>query len=218
MPIMPPMQPGAGGPEGLPPEEAEGGAPPPPPEAGPVTPGGGPSRDEGEMDEKQLDSFMDKALQVIYGGKTEDGKVNDAVADMLRRHDDPTQALADTAARVSSRIHAGAQEANFSLDPAVVFAATMQIVEELATMAGEEGIYDYGQDEVNAAATRAGESLYAMTEDQGGVFSQEEAMSDAGDLTKASQSGEMDQAIKQLEGGAGQPAPQGGGPIMGMAQ
>lgn len=197
MPLMPApaMQPPPGG--QVPPEAAA----PPPEDTGPIIPSRGPARDEGVMDEQQLEQFLDKSFQVIYGGQTPNGQVNPAVADQLRRNDDPTQALADTAARVASRIVSGAQESNFSLDPAVVFSGLMELVGELATIAGTEGIYDYDQGEINAAATRAGESLYGMVQGTG-LISQEEMMADAGAIVEASQTGEMDQALTDLERGA----------------
>ena len=164
--------------------------------------------------------FVEKSFELIYGGKTKDGELSAPISTMLRRDaNDPAQALANTAAHVASAVFASAHDGNFSLDPAAVFAGMMEVIGELASVAGIEGIYDYGQDEVDAAAVKAGEALYAMTADQGGLVSQEEAMMDSGDLAQASQSGELDEALRQIQQASPSTgaAPVGAG-IMGDAQ
>ena len=172
-----------------------------------------PAHDAGALEDEQVDQFVDKGLQVIYGGKSADGQINEPIANMLRRNNgDPAQSLADTAARVASMIIAGAQESNFSLDPAAAFAGMMQIVGELATVAGDEGIYDYAQDEIDQAAVRAGETLHGLSPD---FFGQEEAMLEADDIAQASKTGELDEAIGALQSTGG--APVGGG-MMGEGQ
>ena len=94
----------------------------------------------------------------------------------------------------------------------------MELVGELASVATEEGIYDYSQQETDAAAVRAGEALYGLTQDLG-FFNQEEAMQDAGAIAEASQSGELDQAITAMEqSGQGAAPPGAGAPIMGMGR
>ena len=203
MPLMPqageagqPPPPSEGAPPGAPP----GGAPPEV-QSGPPPPASRPARSEGDVDPQQVEMFVEKSFELIYGGKTEDGELNAPIAAMLRRDaNDPTTALAKTAANIASSVFASAADGNFSIDPAAAFAGMMEVVGELATVAGMEGIYDFGQDEVDAAAVRASEALYAMTAEQGGgLVSQEEAMMDAGDIAQSSQSGELDEAIRQIQ-------------------
>lgn len=226
MPLLPPTgaapsppPPAAGPPAaGPPPDVAPGqGAGPPdvapaPPQQGAVPRSERPVRAEGEIDPQQLDDFEDKAFELIYGGETGDGELAAPISSMLRHGaNDQTQALADTAAQVVGTVITSATESGVSLDPAVALAGLSAVVSELANAAEIVGIYDFGQDEIDAAAARAGESLYPMVQDQG-VFAQEEAMIDAGDIAQASKTGEMDDAIRRLEGESGVP---GGPGIMG---
>ena len=183
-----------------------------------LPPGGGapirPATSEGDVDQAQVEQFTEKSFQVIYGGDTSDGELSKPIASMLRKQaNDPAQALADTAAQVASKVITSAMDNNVSLDPAAAFAGLMEIVGELASISSAEGIYDYGQEEVNAAGVRAGEVLYGLTQEMG-FFSQEEAMLDAGAIAEASQSGELDQAITAMEQQGAAP-PGAGAPIMG---
>ena len=223
MPFMQPppdqgaMPPGAGAPPVDPGMPVDQGAPPveePPPGPGPATA-------EGSLDEGQLKQFVSRGFQVIYGGKTQDGELSQEVATLLRKGgNNPVGALAATAGQVSATVITSAQEANVSLDPAVAIAGLMEIVGELGSVAAAEGIYDYDQGEMDAAATQAGEKMYALAQDTG-IFQQEEAMADAEGIMQASESGEMDTAITQIEqrergGGGGGAPPVAGPPIMGV--
>ena len=186
-----------------------------------LPPGGGaqlrPATSEGDIDQAQVQQFIEGGFQAIYGGDTEDGELSQPIASMLRRNiDDPAQSLADTAAQVAAKVITSAMDSNISLDPAAAFAGLMELVGELASVATEEGIYDYSQQETDAAAVRAGEVLYGLTQELG-FFSQEEAMQDAGTIAEASQNGELDQAIGAMEQQGAAP-PGAGAPIMGRRQ
>ena len=154
---------------------------------------------EGDIDEQEVAEFLDAGYQVIYGGESPKGELNTTLASMLRRNvDDPVQGLADAAGQVASRVVTNAVEKNVSIGSAEIFAAMMSLVGELASVAGTEGIYDYQQREIDSAAVRAAEFLYAQTKEQN-IYPQEEAMMDTGQIVDASRSGEMDQAIGMLE-------------------
>ena len=174
-----------------------------------------PATSEGDVDQAQVEQFTEKGFEVIYGGDTDDGELSSPIAGMLRRKvDDPAQSLADTAAQVAAKVITSAMDNNVSLDPAAAFAGLMELVGELASVATKEGIYDYSQQETDAAAVRAGEVLYGLTQELG-FFSQEEAMQDAGVIAEASQSGGgLDQAITAMEQQGAAP-PGAGAPIMG---
>ena len=183
-----------------------------------LPPGGGaplrPATSEGNVDPAQVEQFIEGGFEVIYGGDTEDGELSKPIASMLRRKiDDPAQSLANTAAQVATKVITTSMDGNVSLDPAAAFAGLMELVGELASVATEEGIYDYSQQETDAAAVRAGEVLYGLTQELG-FFSQEEAMQDAGTIAEASQNGELDQAITAMEQPGAAP-PGAGVPIMG---
>ena len=219
---MPPIMPPGAGSQGAempgPGGQMPAGGPSPLPEDPGPRPSRKPPSAGGEIDEAQLEQFVDSGLQVIYGGKTSSGELSQEAATLLRKGaNDPVGSLAMTAAQIAATVITSAMDSNISLDPAVALAGLMEIVKELGTAASMEGIYDFDQDEMNAAATQAGERMYALTQETG-LFSQEEAMMEADGIVQASESGEMDQAISQLEQAerqGGQAPPAGGPPIMG---
>ena len=154
---------------------------------------------EGEMSAEAVADFVQRGYTIIYGGDSPEGQLATPIANMLRRNaSDPVHALADTAAQVSARVASAAVQHNMSLDPAAVLAGTFQLVEELASVASAEGIYDYDQNEMNAAATQAAQGLAEQTKDLG-IFSPEEMMSDAGWIAQESQSGGLNEAMSEME-------------------
>ena len=191
------------------------------PPAGPQEPPmpSGPPGDEGEVSPEQIELILDKSYQIVYGGDTKEGDLSSPILDLLRgsggNANDPIQSLADAAAHVVSKVITSAQANQISLDPAAAFAVMMELVGELADVATKESLYDYGQDEVNAAAVRSGETLYALTKDSG-FFKQEEMVGDVYAITQASQSGEMDKAITGMEQSPS--GPPMGQPLMGGMQ
>ena len=95
-----------------------------------------PATDGGEVDPQQVDQFLEKAFQTIYGGDTEDGQLSGPVAGMLRKAtNDPTQALATTAAQIAAKVVTSAMDANVNLDPAAAMLGMFEIVGELASVA-----------------------------------------------------------------------------------
>ena len=172
----------------------------------------------GDIDERQLAQFSDMAYQLIYGGKTPNGEVNAAVVKMLRSGrpqqqqqggpqqgegpGGPVDALAYSAAAIGARV----AKAGAARDGAVVFMGTMDVLGELASVAATEGLYDYSQEEINAAAPKAAELLYSMTA-QLGLWNQQEIESDFVGLLEANASGALDQELAAIAGQPGQGAP-----------
>ena len=188
------MPPGEGMPPGGDPD-----APPPPTLPQEAAPPGatGPTPGEGSLDEAAVEDFVDKAYQVIID--PQNGTLRPVVAQMLRQQpNDPTASLAGAGAQISAKVIAAARDAGKELDPAAVLMGHAQIVEDLGNAATQEGIYDYGPDEMSAALTQSMEQLHALTEGMG-LFTQEEAMVDAGHLVEASETGEMDGIIAEAQ-------------------
>ena len=215
-PLGPPQGP-PGQPQGPPgPPQGSLGQPPGPP--GPPAPYPPPGQGN-EVDDAQVEQFLSKCWEIIYGGKTPDGELSNAVLTMLRNGAggdaaeaaaDPVKALAETSANVAGMVVSAASDQKFQLDPAAAFAGTMEVVGELASDAAEEGIYDYSQQEIDNAAVQAGESLYKNTKDTG-LWDQQQMNEEVDQMVEASKSGEMDgevEAIAQTGGGA----PPGAGP------
>ncbi len=200
------------------------------PAAGPP---GQPATPAGDIDERQLAQFSDMAYQLIYGGKTKDGEANPTVVKMLRTGGQPqpgqpqpgqpqpgqpqqagtpetagpggpVDALAYSAAAIGARV----AEAGAANDGAVVFLGTMDVVGELASVAALEGIYDYSQEEIDAAAPKAAELLYSMTANSG-LWNQQEIEQEFAGLVEADAAGSLERDLSEvaaIAGPSGQPA------------
>ena len=221
MPLMPSEQPG--GMEQPPVAEEPRGTLAPPSAEGPAGAAPPMAEQQAEVDPKQVDQFLEKCWQVIYGGDTPEGQLSSPVMQMLRggpeggQANDPVQALADTAATIAARVVATAVEQKFQLDGAAVFTAMLELIGELATDAGTEGIYDYAQEEIDGAAARAGETLFAQTQESG-LWPQEEMYADVEGMMADSESGTMESEMAAMapegEAAAGAP-PKGWAPAAG---
>ena len=199
------------------------GAPAAGPPGQPATPAAQPATPAGDIDERQLAQFSDMAYQLIYGGKTKDGEANPTVVKMLRTGGQPqpgqpqqagtpetagpggpVDALAYSAAAIGARV----AEAGAANDGAVVFLGTMDVVGELASVAALEGIYDYSQEEIDAAAPKAAELLYSMTANSG-LWNQQEIEQEFAGLVEADAAGSLERDLSEvaaIAGPSGQPA------------
>ena len=215
-----------------------------PPEAGapPAAEEGGYTNDlPDEEQDRQLASFLDNAYTIIYGGQSEEGKVNPEVAESLRAGagqgapqegaapqeggaHGAIEALAGTAAHIGARVAGSAGENNIQIDgPGVVLPATFSLVEDLADIAVREGIYDYAEDELAAAVTRTGEILFNQTQNLG-LWKQEEFDAAVQEALALNESGGLDKMAPQTtaamgaaaggggQGGGAPPAPPGAPP------
>ena len=185
----------------------DSGAPPP----------GGSDLPDAEQD-AQLDSFLDNAYRVIYGGPSEKGQVNPAIAESLRAMPEggAVDSLANTAASVGAKVVSAAVEQGSSFDGiGVVLPATLSLVEDLAGIAQEEQIYDYSEEEMASAAVKTGEALFEQTQELG-IWSKEEFDAGVQEALAADQSGKLASMIQQPQQGGAQapPAPGGGIPEM----
>lgn len=133
--------------------------------------------------------------------------MNSGIAEMLRTGvgggsaSDPVGALAQTSAAVSARAlnHSWSDQQEPNIAGAAAFMGMTEVVGELASVAEEIGVYDYSQQEVDAAAIRAGEMFYAQTQ-QTGAFPQDEMQRDVRQMQNESNSGVLDAEIQSLAG------------------
>ena len=180
-------------------------------------PGGSDDLPDAEQD-AQLDSFVDNAYRVIYGGPSENGQVNPSIAESLRAMPEggAVDSLANTAASVGAKVASAAVEQGSSFDGVgVVLPATLSLVAELAGIAQDEQIYDYSEEEMASAAVKTGEALFEQTQELG-IWSKEEFDAGVQEALAADQSGELASMIQQPQQGGAQapPAPGGGIPEM----
>lgn len=122
--------------------------------ARPATPPGGasPAQADGQQPnvspEEQgiYDQFVNNAFSVVY-----DEKSLPSIIESLKGDGNPVEGLANTAVGVVVRVQDSAEEAGQALPPEVVFHAGKQILEDLADLAGEAGVHEFTDEEVDGA-------------------------------------------------------------------
>ena len=81
-------------------------------------------------------NFLRRLFKRSTGATPRTGQLSGPVAGMLRKSaNDPTQALATTAAQIAAKVVTSAMDANVSLDPAAAMLGMFEIVGELASVA-----------------------------------------------------------------------------------
>jgi len=155
-----------------------------------------------DMNQDQLDVFMDVVYQIMYIGDTPDGELSSAVLGMLRQGTsseiaDPVSALADTTVSVSSTATRKLSETGSRLDGSVAYAGMVQTLEELADDAIKENLYDYSQEELAAALMKAQQGFYTQVESLG-IYPQQEMQQDLSVMQEADASGELDADLDQM--------------------
>lgn len=129
--------------------------------------GGGEEESESNVspeEQEQYDNFVGHAAKLIY-----DPKSRDAVLQRLKATGDFMDDLANTAVMVVQRVEAAAEQAGEQIPDEIVFAGGKEILEELADYAGEMGIHDYDEKELEGAWYRALDLYRAMGEQTGRI-------------------------------------------------
>lgn len=114
-------------------------------------------------EEQELsDKIVKNAMKLMYGDARQ------KVLQMLE-NDDPVEALAQTAVTIFGRVYESAEENGVEIPGEVAMNAGSEIMEQLADYAGEAGIHDYSEDELEGAWFRALDQFRLMREQQGKV-------------------------------------------------
>jgi hypothetical protein len=155
-----------------------------------------------EEEQAAYESFVNNALLLIY-----DKKSKDSVQQGLAGGDNPVAGLANTAAMVVARVEESAEEGGQELPDGVVLHAGMEILSDLANLAGEAGIHDFTDEEIEAATYQA---MDRYREIRGDKIDGEKYAAEFEQLKQADASGELDQQFPELAQryGQQQPAPQ----------
>jgi len=187
---------------------------PPPPNPGPAPRGeAAVSVDDAPAnvtpeEQTQYEQFVDNGYSLIY-----DPKMLPQVLERLRS-EDPTEGLASTAALVVMALEDSAQQQGIELADGVKLHGGTEILEDLANLAREAGIHDYGEDEIEAALYQALDLDRGVRQEQGRL-EQDRYAQELEQLMAADQRGELEQMMPGVKehyarAGGGQPAPGGG--------
>ena len=160
-----------------------------------------------DQDFQDTDLLLDRVQQVIFGGDTDEGEPNAHVMSILKNAGsiEPVQVLAQAASIVVSRAITGMQPAP---DGASAFYVLSEAIGDLATIAAQQGIFDYREEEMEAALPIAAEELNLNM--GGKTFPQEEMKADASVIEGASQDWQFNRDLAMMAEEAGEPVPAGG--------
>lgn len=159
-------------------------------------------------EQAEYDRFMDNALKLIYNEKA-----LPQVIRSLAGGGDPVEGLANTTVMVIGRLEDSAG-GHGSINGDVLFHGGVEILEDLADLAGEAGIKDFSEQEIEAALYRALDQ-YRMMRQGDGTLNEGPMREEFEQLVAADRAGALDQALPELQQHFGQGRLQGGQPPAG---
>ena len=153
-------------------------------------------------DEQRLyDSFVDNAFSAIY-----DDKSLPQVIESLKGDGNPVDGLANTAVSIVVRVQDSAEQAGQAIPPDVVFNAGVEILENLADLAGKAGVHEFTAEEIEGAMFQAMD-IYRETKGRDGGAGRPEIVEDFNQIVALDQAGRLDEVAPGLTEKFG---PQGG--------
>ena len=164
-------------------------------------------QDADENDFQDTDMLLDRAREVMFGGSTQEGEASGSIVKMLQNAAsvEPVMVLAQTAAVVVNRAITGMQPPP---DGASAFYVLTETIGDLATIAANEGIFDYRQEEIEAALPKAADDLNMQT--RGKTFPQSEMAAEADVIKGASNDLQFNNDLAMIAAEAGETMPTGG--------
>ncbi len=147
-------------------------------------------------EQAEYDQFIDNAHLLLY---SDDG--NKAVLERIQASPSPIEAVAAIAAQTVIRLQDSAEKAGSPVSQDVLFNGGIEIVEELADMTKEAGIYEFTDKDLETAIYQTMDEYQRLAE---GTIDQNAAAQDVEMLKQADASGQLEQMLPGLSGrGAG---------------
>lgn len=164
----------------------------PPPQRGLMPPPGEAQANVSPEEQKLYEMTVRNALTLVY-----DEKAMPSILQSLQGGGNPVAGLADTAAMVMARVEESAAEAGQQLSGDILLHAGTEVLEDLANLAREAGVYEFSEEDTESALYQAMDRYRQMKADKGeldgGVFQQDMAQ-----LEQMNQSGELDREFPGL--------------------
>lgn len=162
-----------------------------PPAAGgsmqPLAAGG---EEEGNVtpeEQAQYDTFVTNGMQLIYNEKSMPQVLQSIAGD-----GDPVEGLANTVATVVMRLEDSAADKGQEISGDVKMHGATELLEQMAELAGEAGIHDYSEEEMEGALFRA---LDIYREARADRLPVDELKEDFAMLQEADQQGRLDEIV-----------------------
>ena len=154
--------------------------------------GSGPEPNVTEDEQRIYNAFVNNAFSVIY-----DEKSLPSIIESLKGDGNPVDGLANTVVSVVTRVQDSAEQAGQELPPDVVFNAGVEILEDLADLAGKAGVHDFTPEEVEGAMFQAMD-LYRERKGRDGGAARAQIVEDFNQIATLDQTGRLDEAVPGL--------------------
>ncbi|GAA4108928.1 hypothetical protein ACFFTN_01515 [Aminobacter aganoensis] len=170
-------------------------APAPMPDgAQPVQGGLGESVQASPEEQADYERFIGRAFELIYNQQ-----MLPQVLGLLQGEGDPKEGLARAATMIIGRVAGAAQQAGTKLSGDVLLHAGTAVFEDLANLASEAGIHDFGEDRdgLEGAYFKALD-LYREMLQQSGQLDEAAVAQDLDQLMRADQDGQLEAMFRRL--------------------
>ena len=143
-------------------------------------------------EQQTYDQFVDNAFSAIY-----DDKSLPRIIESLAGDGNPVDGLANTAVSIVVRVLDSAEQAGQAIPPDVVFGAGVEIIENLADLAGKAGVHEFTEQEIEGATFQAMD-LYREMKGRDGGAARPQIVQDFNNIVELDQAGRLDEVAPGL--------------------
>lgn len=166
---------------------------------------GGEESNVSPEEQKQYDTFMEKAADIIYGDK--EGEVMPEILASLKPASEPAEdpaggnpavlALANTATQIVQKLDVASKEAGQQVSDDVLYHGGAEVIELLAEIAEAAGIHEYTEEEINGALIQAVDNYRPIAEEMGRTDA-DTLKKQFGEVVAADEQGKLGQVVPGL--------------------
>lgn len=140
------------------------------------------------------DGLVNKAYELIYRG----GKTNPQILESLKGAGEPVDGLANTTAMVMMRLEDAAERQGKKFPPDVMLHAGVEVLEDLADLAGQAKIHKFNEEEIQGATYQALD-IYRATRQKQGKLDMGAIQQDFGQIMEANKAGRLNELLPGVE-------------------
>jgi hypothetical protein len=158
----------------------------------------GEGEEQATPDEQRMyDTLVNKAYEVIYQG----GKTNPQILKSLEGGGEPVDGLANTTAMVMMRLEDAGERQGKKFPPDVMLHAGVEVLEDLADLAGQAKIHKFNEEEIQGATYQALD-IYRATRQKQGKLDMPAIQQDFQQIMEANKAGQLGELLPGVEEGA----------------
>jgi hypothetical protein len=139
------------------------------------------------------DTFVTNGMTMLY-----DEKTMPQVLETIKGDDNPVEGLANAVAMIVLRLDDSAEQAGQQISGDVKFHGATELLEQMAELAEEAGIHEFGEEDMEAALYQAMD-IYRTTRKEQGKLPEEEIGQDMQELMALNEAGRMNEVFPGLD-------------------